>query len=305
MRNQYILLRILVFVLCISAANIWSVNAAESRGDTIYNEADNRFQILIQEIDRESQYYSYIPAIDHYLDGLADEGIAKKKKINEQWLTAQNTLKEQLEQVYAEEFAARSEYEERVNECLKENPVNYEGIEEAKAAYDRIFKTCELKAENHRKDYDGKLIALANDLNQTYSELQGKMNQSAADVEAAEDLYHKQSEALEILDQATAEQRQSASGKNLAAAISNVNNALNGTYAETGAFVRLLESLLQYIEVFEKETTSIHVLQENISKGDVYTVNGILLLQNVTEADAAEMLPRGIYIINGRKTLLP
>jgi hypothetical protein len=57
--------------------------------------------------------------------------------------------------------------------------------------------------------------------------------------------------------------------------------------------------------VFEKETTSIHVLQENISKGDVYTVNGILLLQNVTEADAAEMLPRGIYIINGRKTLLP
>ncbi|HIY35650.1 MAG TPA: hypothetical protein H9972_02890, partial [Candidatus Paraprevotella stercorigallinarum] len=149
------------------------------------------------------------------------------------------------------------------------------------------------------------LIALANDLNQTYSELQGKMNQSAADVEAAEELYHKQSEALEILDQATAEQRQSASGKSLAAAISNVNNALNGTYAETGAFVRLLESLLQYIEVFEKETTSIHVLQENISKGDVYTVNGILLLQNVTEADAAEMLPRGIYIINGRKTLLP
>lgn len=142
-------------------------------------------------------------------------------------------------------------------------------------------------------------------MNQTYSELQGKMNQSAADVEAAEDLYHKQSEALEILDQATAEQRQSASGKSLAAAISNVNNALNGTYAETGAFVRLLESLLQYIEVFEKETTSIHVLQENISKGDVYTVNGILLLQNVTEADAAEMLPRGIYIINGRKTLLP
>ena len=131
------------------------------------------------------------------------------------------------------------------------------------------------------------------------------MNQSAADVEAAEDLYHKQSEALEILDQATAEQRQSASGKNLAAAISNVDNALNGTYAETGAFVRLLESLLQYIEVFEKETTSIQVLQENISKGDVYTVNGILLLQNVTEADAAEMLPRGIYIINGRKTLLP
>lgn len=101
-----------MFVLCISAGNIWSVNAAESRGDTIYNEADNRFQILIQEIDRESQYYSYIPAIDHYLDGLADEGIAKKKKINEQWLTAQNTLKEQLEQVYAEEFAARSEYEE-------------------------------------------------------------------------------------------------------------------------------------------------------------------------------------------------
>lgn len=38
--------------------------------------------------------------------------LLKKKKINEQWLTAQNTLKEQLEQVYAEEFAARSEYEE-------------------------------------------------------------------------------------------------------------------------------------------------------------------------------------------------
>lgn len=79
MRNQYILLRILVFVLCISAGNIWSVNAAESRGDTIYNEADNRFQILIQEIDREKSVLQLYPAIDHYLDGLADEGMLKKE----------------------------------------------------------------------------------------------------------------------------------------------------------------------------------------------------------------------------------
>ena len=112
MKKHSFLMRLLLLFLLLATGSVSRLSAAESPGDSLFNAAYTDVQVLINEIDRTSQYYHYIPAVDHYLDAVADEGVTSSKEVVARRIAAQNVLKEQLAELYDRRVAARSEYEE-------------------------------------------------------------------------------------------------------------------------------------------------------------------------------------------------
>lgn len=303
MKNRYLLRRVCLFLFLMVSASGIRLSAAETRGDTIYNEAYNDFQILINEIDRTSLYYSYIPAVDHFLDALADEGIMVSNEASKTKSEALAKLKATLDDLYDQRFAARSEYEELYTKYLTE--MNFTALEALEKNYKAQVADFDKKEKSARDTYSNTLIEAANNLNSSYNSLTLEVERTKADVAAAEEIYRQRLEAEELLAKASEAQKNSQAGRDLAAALADAGTALNADSFEVDAFVKMLEALLQYIEAFTQETTAVQAPQVSAGLSDVYSLNGVLLLRKVSLLEAADKLPAGVYVIQGRKVLLP
>lgn len=301
MKKQFILSCLLLFLLV--TGTVSQVAAAETRGDTLFNEAYTEVQVLINEIDRTSQYYNYIPAVDHFLDAVADEGIASSKKLSSQRNEALELLKQQLDDLYEERRVARSEYENLYTQYLTEG--KFAALEALEQKYKSQVEGFDNQEKSCRSDYDGTVTTAAQELWNLYNSLTVTVEETKMDVLAAEQIYHKCQEAEDLLFKATEAQKNSQAGKELQTAVNDARAALNGETFEVSAFVKMLEAFLQYIEAFTRETTGIGDAVLSEVHSDVYNVNGVLLLRSVTKDEAARKLPAGVYLFDGKKICLP
>lgn len=64
MKKHSFLMRLLLLFLLLATGSVSRLSAAESPSDSLFNAAYTDVQVLINEIDRTSQYYHYIPAVD-------------------------------------------------------------------------------------------------------------------------------------------------------------------------------------------------------------------------------------------------
>ena len=301
MKKQLILACLLFFLLI--TGSVSQVVAAETRGDTLFNEAYTEVQVLINEIDRTSQYYNYIPAVDHFLDAVADEGIASSKKLSSQRNDALELLKQQLDDLYEERRVARLEYEDLYTQYLTEG--KFAALEALEQKYKGQVEGFDNQERTFRNTYDQTVTTAAQKLWNLYNNLTLTVEGTKMDVLAAEQIYHKCQEAEELLFKATEAQKNSQAGKELQTAVNDARAALNGETFEVSAFVKMLEAFLQYIEAFTRETTGIGDAVLSEVHSDVYTVNGVLLLHAVTRNEAAQILPAGLYVIGNSKVWLP
>lgn len=68
--------------------------------------------------------------------------------------------------------------------------------------------------------------------------------------------------------------------------------------------IDMMESLQQIIKVaFGEELTGIAAVQGNAARVNVYGIDGRIVRSNVSAADALNGLPRGIYVVGGKKVL--
>ena len=68
--------------------------------------------------------------------------------------------------------------------------------------------------------------------------------------------------------------------------------------------IDMMESLGQNIKVtFGEELTGIAAVQGNAARVNVYGIDGRIVRSNVSAADALNGLPRGIYVVGGKKVL--
>ncbi len=68
--------------------------------------------------------------------------------------------------------------------------------------------------------------------------------------------------------------------------------------------IDMMESLGQIIKVtFGEELTGIAAVQGNAARVNVYGIDGRIVRSNVSAADALNGLPRGIYVVGGKKVL--
>ena len=68
--------------------------------------------------------------------------------------------------------------------------------------------------------------------------------------------------------------------------------------------IDMMESLGQNIKVtFGEELTGIAAVQGNAARVNVYGIDGRIVRSNVSAADALSGLPRGIYVVGGKKVL--
>ena len=68
--------------------------------------------------------------------------------------------------------------------------------------------------------------------------------------------------------------------------------------------IDMMESLGQIIKVtFGEELTGIVAVQGNAARVNVYGIDGRIVRSNVSAADALNGLPRGIYVVGGKKVL--
>lgn len=301
MKKQLILACLLFFLLI--TGSVSQVSAVETRGDTLFNEAYTEVQVLINEIDRTSQYYNYIPAVDHFLDTVADEGIASSKKLSSQRNEALELLKQQLDDLYEERRVARLEYEDLYTQYLTEG--KFAALEALEQKYKGQVEGFDNQERTFRNTYDQTVTTAAQKLWNLYNNLTLTVEGTKMDVLAAEQIYHKCQEAEELLFKATEAQKNSQAGKELQTAVNDARAALNGETFEVSAFVKMLEAFLQYIEAFTRETTGIGDAVLSEVHSDVYTVNGVLLLRSVTKDEAARKLPAGVYLFDGKKICLP
>ncbi len=303
MKKHSFLMRLLLFFLLLATGSVSRLSAAESPGDSLFNAAYTDVQVLINEIDRTSQYYHYIPAVDHYLDAVADEGVTSSKEVVARRIAAQNVLKEQLAELYDRRVAARSEYEEEYTKYLTEG--DFDALEALEKKYKGQVEGFDSEEADFRVEYDHKVANAAENLESLYKSLTLAVEEIKLDVLAAEQIYLKCLEAEELLLRATEAQKNSQAGRELQSAINEARAALNKDTFEVSAFVKMLEALLQYIESFTHETTGINAPVLTETRADVYTTGGTLLLRSVTKAEAARKLPAGLYLFGGKKVCLP
>ena len=68
--------------------------------------------------------------------------------------------------------------------------------------------------------------------------------------------------------------------------------------------IDMMTSLEQIIKVtFGEELTGIAAVQGNAARVNVYGIDGRIVRSNVSAADALNGLPRGIYVVGGKKVL--
>ena len=68
--------------------------------------------------------------------------------------------------------------------------------------------------------------------------------------------------------------------------------------------IDMMTSLGQIIKVtFGEELTGIAAVQGNAARVNVYGIDGRIVRSNVSAADALNGLPRGIYVVGGKKVL--
>ena len=68
--------------------------------------------------------------------------------------------------------------------------------------------------------------------------------------------------------------------------------------------IDMMTSLEQIIKVtFGEELTGIAAVQGNAARVNVYGIDGRIIRSNVSAADALNGLPRGIYVVGGKKVL--
>ena len=195
MKKQLILACLLFFLLI--TGSVSQVVAAETRGDTLFNEAYTEVQVLINEIDRTSQYYNYIPAVDHFLDAVADEGIASSKKLSSQRNEALELLKQQLDDLYEERRVARLEYEDLYTQYLTEG--KFAALEALEQKYKGQVERFDNQERSFRNSYDQTVTTAAQKLWNLNNNLTLTVEETKMDVLAAEQIYHKCQEAEELL----------------------------------------------------------------------------------------------------------
>lgn len=299
MKKITFLKRSLLLVFALMTMAVSRLSAAESRGDTLFNEADAEVQVLINEIYRTSQYYNYIPVVDHYLDALAEEGATSSKQISAKRDEAQNVLKQQLQDLYDKRFAARSEYENQYTKYFTEG--NLDALEILERDYKAQVAEFDNQEAAFRAEYDKDVTSAAENLWSLYNSLTLELEETKADILVAEEIYQECLEAEELLFKATDAQKNSQAGRELQSSINDARGTLNGETFDADVFAKLLESLLQYMESFTQETTAISAPLLSESRADVHAINGTLLLRSVTRAEAARKLPAGLYLFDGKK----
>lgn len=300
--NRYIPLRLLRMVTVTAMLLVaLGAHAADTRGDSLYNEASANLQTHMQQFMTQSLSYQHIPAIHDYLQALSDEGAAASQSANEKRARAKSTLDAGLYDVHLKRTAARTEYERKVNECLAE--LDYEGIKQAESEFKQKSENYDAEEQQYYTTYSNELTALAADLNSTDANLQLRASACQTDAPTAHNIYQKCLEAHQLWEKASDAQRQSEAGTALARALDEADALLNGAYTAGAGWTTLLQNLTQQLQWFT--ATAITTVTSANIKSDVYALSGRLLLRNVTQAEAAARLPQGWYIISGSLTRLP
>lgn len=303
MKKHYLTLTRLLMVMLMAVGFSTAGQAAESRGDSIYNTASTDLQSVIRDIDDLSLQYQNVTSIRNFLDEMASQGTATLKNTNSKWQIKKDSLQTMLSDLYDKQFEIRTEYEKKLNQLWADK--DYEGYKKAQAEYEQQLKNYENKEKELRDQYDEGVKKLANLLVQETKILQQQLEQSTDDMEAALQIYKKCNEATLLLDEASDAQRQSEAGKALNAAINESRSLINGSYTEVGVMVKMLENLLDFILKFNQSITAISTPQQSTRMADIYSINGTLLLRHTSVEKAAGQLPAGLYIMNGKKVLIP
>lgn len=303
MKKHYLTLTRLLMVMLMAVGFSTAGQAAESRGDSIYNTASTDLQSVIRDIYNLSLQYQNVTSIRNFLDKMASQGTATLKNTNSKWQIKKDSLQTMLSDLYDKQFEIRTEYEKKLNQLWADK--DYEGYKKAQAEYEQQLKNYENKEKELRDQYDEGVKKLANLLVQETKILQQQLEQSTDDMEAALQIYKKCNEATLLLDEASDAQRQSEAGKALNAAINESRSLINGSYTEVGVMVKMLENLLDFILKFNQSITAISTPQQSTRMADIYSINGTLLLRHTSVEKAAGQLPAGLYIMNGKKVLIP
>lgn len=85
MKKHYLTLTRLLMVMLMAVGFSTAGQAAESRGDSIYNTASTDLQSVIRDINNLSLQYQNVTSIRNFLDEMASQGTATLKNTNSKW----------------------------------------------------------------------------------------------------------------------------------------------------------------------------------------------------------------------------
>lgn len=152
MKKHYLTLTRLLMVMLMAVGFSTAGQAAESRGDSIYNTASTDLQSVIRDINNLSLQYQNVTSIRNFLDEMASQGTATLKNTNSKWQIKKDSLQTMLSDLYDKQFEIRTEYEKKLNQLWADK--DYEGYKKAQAEYEQQLKNYENKEKELRDQYD-------------------------------------------------------------------------------------------------------------------------------------------------------
>ena len=294
------LLALLMLLALLPAVRL---HAAPTHADTLYNQAVVDVQEHMTTLRSLNALYGHIAAIKSRIEAMQSEAADALAAAAADQQDAIEALEAQEEAIYAEGLEASAEFDRKYQEAMQENPVDYEAILAAQRELDARRAELDARTQTARKAYEATVEAIANVLDGLSASLGARLPALEADGRRAEEIRQALTEYENAWAAATDAQRESAAGEALDKAAGAAGQGI-AVWTDGTDYDALARALAEALKAFLDYVTAIYAAPAApAARADVYDTAGRLRLENATADEAARTLPRGIYVMQGRKLI--